>query len=293
MSTLTFISPPLPYYIFSGETVFKPGESHPARSGIGLFDLLVVSKGTLYMGEESQSWTISEGQALILRPDKSHYSTQPVESDTRIFWLHFNTSAHWSDDRTPAANVSAHQDNEDRYRIEQGLVTRSFSFSLPQYMVLKNPEPVYSILRELIQLEQQPRSWARWQHQIHTQNLLKILAGEHDIFLQSSAHQLAERVAIFLRTNYRSTFTNEILQQEFNFHPVYITRCMKKAFGCSPLEYLARYRIEQSKLLMINTSLSIERIAIEVGFQHQTYFSHTFRKLESIAPSVFRKTLTR
>ncbi|QJD86809.1 helix-turn-helix transcriptional regulator [Cohnella herbarum] len=292
MSDLYFTAPPLPYYIFSGESIFKPGECHPARSNIGLFDLLVVSKGTLYIGEENQSWAISDGQALILRPDKSHYSTKAVESETRFYWLHFNTSANWSD-LAPAANDSMHQDNEDRYRIEQGLVTRPFSFSLPQYMALKNPESVYGIIRELIQLEQQPRSWARWQHQIHTQNLLKTLAGEHDVFLQSSALQLAERVAIFLRKNYRSSFTNEILQREFNFHPVYIARCMKKAFGCSPLEYLARYRIEQSKLLMINTSLPIERIATEVGFHHQTYFSHTFRKLENMAPSVFRKTYIR
>ncbi|MCD9021504.1 helix-turn-helix transcriptional regulator [Cohnella silvisoli] len=289
MSVLYFMAPPLPYYISSGETFFKPGDNHPDRSNIGLFDLLVVSKGTLYIGEESQSWSIGEGQALILRPDKSHYSTKPVEADTRFFWLHFNTSAHWSDHLNAVATDYTNQEKEDRYRIEQGLVTRPFSFSLPQYLTLKNPETVYSLLNELNQLEQQPRSWARWQHQIHTQNLLKILAEEQDLFLKSTALQLAERVAIYLRTHYRQEVTNEVLQQEFNFHPVYIARCVKQAFGCSPLEYLARYRIEQSKLLMMNTTLPIQQIAMEVGFHHQTYFSHTFRKLENMAPSVFRK----
>jgi AraC-like DNA-binding protein len=289
MTILFFEAPPLPYYIAAGESVFRPGDSHPARNGIGLFDLLVVWQGTLFIDEEESSWSIGEGQALVLRPDKSHRSTRPVDCETRFFWLHFHTAATWSDQPDFPSPTEIRPEDDDRYRIEQGLVTRPFRFTLPQYFTLVNPPSVYSLLRELIALEQQPRSWARWQHQILTQNLLKILAEEQDSFGKSTSLQLAERVAIYLRTHYREEMTNAVLKSRFNFHPVYIARCMKMAFGCSPLEYLARYRIEQAKLLLIGTSLSIDAIASEVGFHHQTYFSHTFRKLENKSPSVFRK----
>lgn len=289
MSFLFFDAPPLPHYIFSGESIFRPGDSHPARSGIGLFDLLVVSQGMLYMEEEDRSWSVGEGQALILRPDKSHRSARPVDSETRFFWLHFHASAPWSDQPDFPSAEDIRKEKEDRYRIDQGLVTRPFRFGLPQYFKLANPPSVYDLLRELIALERQPRSWARWQNQILMQNLLKIIAEEQDHFGKSTSLQLAERVAVYLRTHYREEVTNASLRSEFNFHPVYIARCMRMAFGCSPLEYLARYRIEQAKLLLIGTSLPIEEIASEVGFRHQTYFSHSFRKLENKAPSAFRK----
>jgi len=294
MSVLLFSAPPLPHYIISGESRFKPGDSHPARRNIGLFDLLIVHQGALFMGEDDRLWTVGQGQALLLRPDRHHYSSRPVDVETRFFWLHFHTTAMWGD-QSLSDSVAADElpDSENKYRREQGLITRTFGFGIPQYFTLRDPGDVYSRLRELIELERQPLSWARWQHQIHLQNLLKVLAEEQDPLGQSPAVQLAERVAVYLRTHYRSQLTNELLQREFNFHPVYIARCMRKAFGCSPLEYLTRYRIEQAKLLMLGTTLPIEEIAWAVGFRHQTFFSRTFRKLEQMSPSAFRKRISR
>jgi len=288
LSVLYFTAPPLPHYINSGESRFKPGDIHPARGPIGLFDLLVVHQGELFMGEGDRTWTVSEGQALLLRPDRHHYSPRSVETETSFYWLHFHTNELWNDRIRDEASEEP-SDGKNQYRVEQGLIPREFGFSIPQYFTLHDSVDVYRRLIELIELERQPLSWARWQQQIHLQSLLKVLAQEQDRLSQSPAVQLAERVAVQLRTHYRSQLTNEILQREFNFHPVYIARCMKKAFGCSPLEYLTRYRIEQAKLLMISTTLSIEEIAWEVGFRHQTYFSNTFRKLESMSPSEFRK----
>ncbi|MFC5402068.1 helix-turn-helix transcriptional regulator [Cohnella soli] len=293
MSVLYFSAPPLPYYINSGESRFKPGESHPSRSHIGLFDLLVVHQGALFMGEEERGWTVSEGQALLLQPDRHHYPLRPVDSETQFFWLHFQTNALWSDQPWHTEAVEEVTDDSRQYRDEQGLTPRAFGFSIPQYFTLRDPTDTYSRLRELIELEKQPLSWARWQQQIQLQSLLKALAEGQDEFGQSPAVRLAERVAVHLRTHYRSSVTHELLQREFNFHPVYIARCMKKALGCSPLEYLTRYRIEQAKLLMLGTTLSIEEIAWEVGFRHQTFFSRTFRKLERMSPSEFRKQFNR
>ncbi|WP_391571342.1 AraC family transcriptional regulator [Cohnella sp.] len=293
LSVLYFTAPPLPHYINSGESWFKPGDIHPARGPIGLFDLLVVHQGTLFMGEDDRTWTINEGQALLLKPDRHHYSPRPVDTDTSFYWLHFHTKELWNDrmreDRMRDEAEEELSDGKNQFHVEHGLIPREFGFSIPQYFTLQDPVDVYRRLRELIELERQPLSWARWQQQIHLQSLLKVLAQEQDKLSQSPAALLAERVAVHLRTHYRSHLTNELLQREFNFHPVYIARCMKRAFGCSPLEYLTRYRIEQAKLLIISTTLSIEEIAWEIGFRHQTYFSNTFRKLESMSPSEFRK----
>ncbi|MNE95133.1 Bifunctional transcriptional activator/DNA repair enzyme AdaA [compost metagenome] len=74
-----------------------------------------------------------------------------------------------------------------------------------------------------------------------------------------------------------------------NFHPVYIARCMNREYGCSPMEYLLRYRIEQSKLLLMQTSFPISRIAEEVGFNQAPYFSSSFMKLEGISPRQYRQ----
>ena len=52
-----------------------------------------------------------------------------------------------------------------------------------------------------------------------------------------------------------------------------------KEVGVSFSNYLNKIRIEQSKLLLKNTDSSIVEIAMEVGFEDQSYFSKVFKNL--------------
>ncbi|KAB8133608.1 helix-turn-helix transcriptional regulator [Gracilibacillus oryzae] len=80
-----------------------------------------------------------------------------------------------------------------------------------------------------------------------------------------------------------------MLQETFHFHPNYIAKSMQKAFGSTPIEYLMKYRIEQAKMLLIQTSWKIATIAEEVGFGQTPYFTRQFRKFTGQSPSQFRK----
>jgi AraC-like DNA-binding protein len=64
---------------------------------------------------------------------------------------------------------------------------------------------------------------------------------------------------------------------------------MKKEYGQSPMDYLLRYRIEQSKLMLMQTDYSIARIAEEVGFNQAPYFSSCFLKVEGLSPRQYRQ----
>ena len=53
--------------------------------------------------------------------------------------------------------------------------------------------------------------------------------------------------------------------------------------------YLNKIRIEQSKLLLKNTDSSIVEIAMEVGFEDQSYFSKVFKNLTKMTPKQYRQ----
>ena len=53
--------------------------------------------------------------------------------------------------------------------------------------------------------------------------------------------------------------------------------------------YLNKIRIEQSKLLLKNTDSSIVEIALEVGFEDQSYFSKVFKNLTKMTPKQYRQ----
>ena len=59
--------------------------------------------------------------------------------------------------------------------------------------------------------------------------------------------------------------------------------------GVSFSNYLNKIRIEQSKLLLKNTDFSIVEIAMEVGFEDQSYFSKVFKNLTKMTPKQYRQ----
>ena len=68
----------------------------------------------------------------------------------------------------------------------------------------------------------------------------------------------------------------------------YFSTVFKNSTGLSFKEYLNKVRIEESKILLLNTDFSIIDIAIAVGFEDQSYFSKVFKKYTGTTPKQFR-----
>jgi len=66
-------------------------------------------------------------------------------------------------------------------------------------------------------------------------------------------------------------------------------RKIKALTGKSTTNYINYIRVEKAKNVLITTTLQINEVAYEVGFDSPTYFSKTFKKLENVSPTIFRE----
>ena len=69
----------------------------------------------------------------------------------------------------------------------------------------------------------------------------------------------------------------------------YLTSCFRKELGVTPIAYLNRYRVNQARQLLTDTSKSITEIALEVGFSDSGYFSRVFRREVGVSPEAYRQ----
>lgn len=283
---LQLFAPPLPTLLAAGKNTFNIGQSHTNRNKIGVFDLLVVTKGQLFMGEDSHSFNVSEGCALILYPDRHHYSTSPCDEVTDFFWLHFIAAKGWQD-----LAISKPCYYEDKAAMDSGnfLSETPFGITLPKYCKLSNPETVELLCSKINSSENESIYFSEWQRQMLFQQLLQELSNHMHLDTSLPVFAVAEKAAIYLRKNYAKKVTYEELGYALSFHPNHIARCMIQAFGCTPIEYLNKIRIDQAKILLISTDWSIDRISESSGFAQSAYFSRTFKKLEKLTPNQFRK----
>jgi AraC-like DNA-binding protein len=280
MSVLQFHSPPLPHFTMGGEDTYAIGRTHLSRNNIGLFDLLIVTQGSLYIAEEDKEYDVTPGKALILRPDLYHCSYKPCTSRTHFYWLHFQTIGRWQEISNEHKTV--YKPPDDPYN-----PISFFNIYLPRFCALSNPWKTHQNVVRL--LEMQETASELWEQQVIFQEIIMDLNSKQMELWNSQSFQLAEKTAVFLRQNFQSPIHNETLKQHLHFHPTYLTRCMKQVYGCTPLEYLTELRIRQARTLLIRTDMSVSIIAQNVGFNSSTYFIRCFVQAENITPYAYRK----
>lgn len=96
------------------------------------------------------------------------------------------------------------------------------------------------------------------------------------------------RVQGYIARNYASRISLEEAAGYVHLNPSYFSSLFKQGSGISFKQFLNIYRIEMSKRLLHTTGDSILDIAIATGFEDQSYYTKTFRRLTGTSPAKFR-----
>ena len=111
---------------------------------------------------------------------------------------------------------------------------------------------------------------------------------------QTSDHQnpgndaQIQQLLEYIRKNYQHDISLDDLADAVKMHPNYVCTLFKKQIGQSYLFCLHQERLRSAKQLLIDTDLTIEEIARQVGYNSASQLARVFRKYESTSPSDFR-----
>ena len=108
-------------------------------------------------------------------------------------------------------------------------------------------------------------------------------------FNESKNPVLIQKCISYINEHYNEDINLEKVANIVHLNPSYFSSVFKKEVGVSFSNYLNKIRIEQSKLLLKNTDFSIVEIAMEVGFEDQSYFSKVFKNLTKMTPKQYRQ----
>ena len=98
---------------------------------------------------------------------------------------------------------------------------------------------------------------------------------------------IIERSKNYINDYFHKDITLEELSKNMNISPQYFSRLFKEETGYNFIEYLTFVRIEQSKLLMHSTDMSIKEICYRVGYGDPNYFSRLFKKNTGLPPTTY------
>ena len=68
----------------------------------------------------------------------------------------------------------------------------------------------------------------------------------------------------------------------------YLSKIFKDEMKCTITNYINSVRVEKSKQLLADSSLSLADIAYFVGFEDQSYYTKVFKKITGVSPGKYK-----
>ena len=128
-----------------------------------------------------------------------------------------------------------------------------------------------------------------WSEEETVTALNRAIVGADTLPAHTSA--FVKQAIAHMHQNYARPISRWEIAEAVGVSEDYLSRVFNQELKISPWDYLNRYRVLQSKNLLLNTTQSIGVIANQVGFKDQAYFSRVFHKVTGMSPQTFRESI--
>lgn len=96
-------------------------------------------------------------------------------------------------------------------------------------------------------------------------------------------------IQTWLEKHYAEPISLEEVATQFGFSQRNLNRRFKLAVNQAPQKYLQLYRMEVAKELLRNSSLSIQQVCYDCGYDSITVFGRRFKQYAQMSPSEFKR----
>jgi YesN/AraC family two-component response regulator len=127
---------------------------------------------------------------------------------------------------------------------------------------------------------------------LHVRELQAQGMAAADPLKEKQERLVIERVRTWIHNHLHEEITLNDLAEKLCYAPSYLSALFKKETGKGFLEYLIDCRVQRARHLLLDPSLRISDIAIQVGYTNAKAFSIAFRKAYNITPTEYRERRT-
>ncbi|MCR8659505.1 helix-turn-helix transcriptional regulator [Paenibacillus endoradicis] len=100
-----------------------------------------------------------------------------------------------------------------------------------------------------------------------------------------------KKVISYIQTNYNHPLKISQIAEQIPMSDGQFCRFFKSMTRQTPIEYVNSYRIRRACELLLDPSNKISTVALDVGFDHMSYFVKVFRQQMNCTPSEYRKKM--
>jgi AraC family transcriptional regulator, arabinose operon regulatory protein len=258
------------FQLFTGHFTQHKGYKTWRSGGTNDWLFIYTLDGKGRFGYRGGEFIASTGDAVFLKPHTLHdYGVEASLEHWELRWSHVHPRTHWA-------------------------------------AYLQLPEIAPGLLHLHVEKAQRRKIEKRFAdvHTLATSGLERredfaMNALEEVLLLLDSINPRARRqldprvvtVQTYLRQHLNERVPLEQLSKVCHLSSSRLSHLFREQVGMTPLEFLEAERLERAKRLLELTSVTVQAIAAEVGFENPFYFTRRFKKYTGLSPRDFRATV--
>jgi AraC-like DNA-binding protein len=121
---------------------------------------------------------------------------------------------------------------------------------------------------------------------------IAVMLAKHlllDRLLTPTPEHHAERASAFIEQNLSSPLSIQRISRGVGTSKSVLYKAFHTAYGCTIGEFVNQKRVEKAAELLNSTALSLDEVALQVGYSSAAYFSRTFKRIKGVSPLRFKK----
>ena len=238
-----------------------PGEAHPMP------ELTYVDQGSLHSVVDGQDLLLEQGDIMIYMPDQWHMQYADMGVAPRFVTISFELAG---------------QDL-------QKLKNRKF----------KAPQQAVTLLQQMLREQEAPDDHSGDMTIAMLGQLLVILLRQVDapaVKLKTSnavhsENEIIRRAQQYISAHIREKLTVPGVASRVDVSPSYLTALFHKNLQISPGEYIRRIKLQESKQMIRENSMTFTEIAAALQYSTVHHFSRQFKEKFGITPTEYAKSV--
>lgn len=259
------------YYIFlrkAGKYFFPPNYYYPQHTHDEI-EIVVVQSGYCITEINQQKIITNPNECLIIYSNVQHDFTIPSSQECTAFQLEFHLTG--------------------LEKQSSQLLFFEHLFQNLSYETFQNGEDIGNCIFRIGESRHQKDLV-----QIHFLELYTRLSQHLEVdtlLCPMTEHLKFNQILEHLHRHFPEKLDLEQICQQYQISSRHFRKLCQQKLGTNPVSYLTQLRIDSSKKLLANLSMSISEVAKRSGFSSQQYYSLSFKEQTGVSPSVYRKNL--
>lgn len=247
--------------------------------------LFYIQSGTGIIVIDKKEYHFSPGTVILWQKGSEYYVTSPEE--THLISINFDFTNEFSSVQTPLTLLKS-SDSECE-AIKKSQIVFDDCAPLNQPLVSMGNSAIYNIIERILFENASRQPYYMERISALFKECLVLIVRTVSMPSDARSDTALETIMEYIHKNYNTDIDNATLANLVGYHPYYLNKLFLAANGVTLHKYVINYRIAISEQLLLSTNVSIEEIALKVGFTSSLSFLSSFKKKNNLTPSQFRK----